>query len=86
MNGRGFERDRLAGEQTVFPAGVAEHNAPRESKLTAPRVGAYLPSRGRDRNLQPPAAAEERHAGGKDGFGEFDLARHGRAAVVDIER
>src|ERR1700722_18275734 len=85
MHGWGLERARLAGEQTVCLAGVGEQNAPRESKLATARVGAHFAAGGRDRNLQSPAAAEERHSGRKDGFGKFDLARHRRPAVVDIQ-
>src|ERR1017187_2269011 len=86
MNGGGLEHDRLAGEQPVFPAGVAEQDSSGESKLTATRVGAHLAVGGRHRDLQPPTAAEERYAGGKHGLGEFDLAPHRCAAVVDVER
>jgi hypothetical protein len=86
MNGGRLEHGRLAGEQRMFAAGVAQQNAPREAELAAPRIGAHLAAGGRDRDLQSPAAAEERHAGGKYGLGELDLARHRRAAVVDVER
>ncbi len=70
----------------MFAAGVGEQNAPGKSELTAPRVGPHLAARGGDRNLQPPAAAEKSHAGIKHGLGEFDLVRHCRAAVIDVER
>src|ERR1700692_4552089 len=85
MNRRRFEQERLAGEQRMFPARGALQNAAGEHELTAARVGAYLAACGRDGDLQTPAAAEEWHTGFKDGLGEFDLARHGRAAVVDVE-
>ena len=86
MNRRRLERGRLAGEQACCrPASVSSMRR-RESKLAAPRIGAHLAAGGGDRDLQAPAAAEERYAGGEDGLGEFDLARHRRAAVVDIER
>src|SRR6267154_468835 len=86
MNAGRFEGGRLAGEQGMFPAGVAQQNAPGKTELTAARIGAHLAARGRDRDLQSPATPEERHAGRKDGLGELDLARHGIAAVVNVER
>src|SRR5580698_136306 len=86
MNGGGLEGGRLAGEQWVRAAGVAEQNAPAEPKFAAARVGAYLAACGGDGDLQTPAAAEERYAGGQHGLGELDLARDGSAAVVDVER
>jgi hypothetical protein len=86
MNGGCLEGGRLAGEQRVSAAGVAEQNAPAEPKFAAARVGAYLAACGGDGHLQTPAAAEERYAGGEDGLGEFDLAGDGVAAVVDVER
>src|SRR5258708_6224843 len=85
MNGRRLERGRLAGEQRMLPTGVALQNAPGKPELTAARIGAYLAACGGYRDLQAPAAAEERNAGGKDGLGEVDLAGHGSAAVVDVE-
>jgi len=74
MNGRRFERRRLAGEQRMFPAGVGQQNAPGKPELTAPRIRAYLAACGGYCDLQTPAAAEEWNAGSKDGFGEVDLA------------
>src|ERR1700716_2615080 len=34
---------------------------------------------------RPQQLPKKRHAGGKDGLGKVDLARHGSAAVVDVE-
>src|SRR5258708_27736962 len=85
MNGGRFERGRLAGEQRMFPAGVGQQNAPGKPELTASRIRAYLAARGGDCDLQTPAAAEEWHAGSKDGLGKVDLAGHRSAAVIDVE-
>src|SRR5580658_5415766 len=86
MNGRRLEHAGLAGEQAMSAARLAQQNAPPEAELTAARIGPHLAAGRRDGNLQPPTAAEERHAGRKYGLGELDLTRDRRAAVVDIER
>src|SRR5258708_7954967 len=85
MNGRRLERGRLAGEQRMLPTGVALQNAPGKPELTAARIGAYLAACGGYRDLQAPAAAEERNAGGQDRPGGGDLAGHGGAPRVDVE-
>src|SRR5271168_4873959 len=85
MHGGRLECGRLAGEQRVFSAGLAQENAPGESELAAARIGAHQAACGGDRDLQSPAAAEEGYARGKHGFDEFDLADHRVAAAIDIE-
>jgi len=86
MNGGCFENGGLAGKQRMFAARLGECDAPAEPKLAAAGVGAHFTAGGGHGDLQSPAAAEERHAGGEHGPGKFDLLGHGRSAVVDIER
>ena len=86
MNAGGLEHRRLTGKQPVFPAGIAQQDAPGEPKFAAAGVRPHLAARRSNGDLQAPTAAEERHAGREHGPGELDLAHHRCTAVVDVER
>ena len=81
-----LEHRRLAREHAVATPRIGELDAARESELPPQRIAAH-PTAGRaHRHLQAPAAAEERHAGGKRRPRQLDLPLNVCAAVVDVQR
>jgi len=65
---------------------VLKLDAACESELAAERIAAYATARRAHCHLQPPAAAEERHTGGKRLPRELDLPLNVCAALVDVQR
>ena len=73
-------------EKRVGPAGFRHGNRPSDRQLAAPRVAPDRSPERHHRKLQTPAAAPDRHAGGKGGTSEIDLPRDAGIRVIDMER
>src|SRR5271169_149124 len=68
------------------PSGFRHGNRPDNWELASPRVAPNRPSERHGRELQPPAAAPDRNAGGKGGTGEINLPGDEGRPIIDMKR